>query len=94
MELSVGGFVNLGDVLSMSVKVERIRYPLACFSGEILVDGTKTAHAGEIKLAFDFYPMMDGANEMPENPGNSSISEDPKLFPTLFLRRRIEYPKL
>jgi acyl carrier protein len=52
-----------GDVLSMSVKLARVRHPLACFSGEITVDGQKTAHAGEIKLAFDFYPVMDGSSE-------------------------------
>jgi acyl carrier protein len=53
-----------GDILSMSVKVERVRHPLACFSGEILVNGQKTAHASEIKLAFDFFPSMDGATEL------------------------------
>lgn len=52
-----------GDVLSMSVKVERVRHPLACFSGEILVNGQKTASAGEIKLAFDFFPLMDGSSD-------------------------------
>lgn len=49
-----------GDILSMSVKLERIRHPLACFSGEINVVGQKTAHAGEIKLAFDYYPFNTG----------------------------------
>jgi acyl carrier protein len=49
-----------GDVLSMSVKLARVRHPLACFSGGITVDGQKTAQAGEIKLAFDFYPVIDG----------------------------------
>ncbi|NDH17749.1 MAG: hypothetical protein EBY48_11885, partial [Opitutae bacterium] len=52
-----------GDILSMSVKLERIRHPLACFSGEINVGGQKTAHAGEIKLAFDYYPVLDGSSE-------------------------------
>jgi 3-hydroxyacyl-[acyl-carrier-protein] dehydratase len=52
-----------GDVLSMSVKVSRIRHPLACFSGEILVNGQKTAQAAEIKLAFDFYPVVDGGTD-------------------------------
>ena len=52
-----------GDILSMSVKLERIRHPLACFSGEINVAGQKTAHAGEIKLAFDYYPVLDGSSE-------------------------------
>ena len=46
-----------GDMLSMSVKVERVRHPLACFSGEILVNGQKTASAGEIKLAFDYFSI-------------------------------------
>lgn len=60
-----------GDVLSMSVKVERVRHPLACFSGEILVNGQKTASAGEIKLAFDFFPLMDGSSD--ENPVKESM---------------------
>ena len=60
-----------GDVLSMSVKVERVRHPLACFSGEILVNGQKTASAGEIKLAFDFFPLMDGSSD--ENPVEESM---------------------
>ena len=60
-----------GDVLSMSVKVERVRHPLACFSGEILVNGQKTASAREIKLAFDFFPLMDGSSD--ENPVEESM---------------------
>jgi len=48
-----------GDTLAMSVKLERIRHPLASFSGEITVEGEKTAHAGEIKLAFDYFPVVD-----------------------------------
>jgi len=52
-----------GDVLSMAIRVEHIRHPLACFSGEIFVDGQKSASAQEIKLAFDFYPLVDGSNE-------------------------------
>lgn len=52
-----------GDILSMSVNLEKVRHPLACFSGEINVGGEKTAHAGEIKLAFDFYPVVDGSIE-------------------------------
>ena len=63
-----------GDILSMSVKVERVRHPLACFSGEILVNGQKTAHAGEIKLAFDFFPLMDGATEQNPVVENSTVS--------------------
>lgn len=68
-----------GDVLSMSVKVERVRHPLACFSGEILVNGQKTAHAGEIKLAFDFYPLMDGSSENIENNQDSLANGVSKL---------------
>jgi acyl carrier protein len=60
-----------GDILSMSVKLERIRHPLACFSGEINVVGQKTAHAGEIKLAFDYYPVLDGSSE--ENAQQGAI---------------------
>ena len=47
-----------GDKLTMTVKVSRIRHPLACFSGEILVGDQKTATADEIKLAFDYYPVF------------------------------------
>ena len=50
-------------MLSMSVKVERVRHPLACFSGEILVNGQKTASAGEINWLFDYFPLMDGSSE-------------------------------
>lgn len=50
-----------GDTLSMSVNLEKVRHPLACFSGEINVEGEKTAHAGEIKLAFDYFPVIDGS---------------------------------
>ena len=38
----------------------RVRHPLACFSGEINVGGEKTATAEEIKLAFDYFPVVDG----------------------------------
>ena len=47
-----------GDKLTMTVKVARMRHPLACFSGEISVGGQKTATADEIKLAFDYYPVF------------------------------------
>jgi len=52
-----------GDVLKMKVKVSRIRHPLACFQGEILVENERTAHAEEVKLAFDYYPVFDSAVE-------------------------------
>ena len=52
-----------GDKLTMKVKVSRIRHPLACFQGEILVENDRTAHAEEIKLAFDYYPVFDSALE-------------------------------
>jgi len=63
-----------GDVLSMSVKVSRIRHPLACFSGEILVNGQKTAQAAEIKLAFDFYPVVDGGTDEREINTDSELN--------------------
>lgn len=49
-----------GDKLSMKIRVSRVRHPLACFSGEINVSGEKTATAEEIKLAFDYFPVVDG----------------------------------
>ena len=49
-----------GDKLSMKIRVSRVRHPLACFSGEINVGGEKTATAEEIKLAFDYFPVVDG----------------------------------
>ena len=47
----------------MKVKVSRIRHPLACFKGEINVEGERTAHAEEIKLAFDYFPIIDSEKE-------------------------------
>ena len=52
-----------GDVLNMKVKLTRIRHPLACFQGEILVNEDRTAHAEEIKLAFDYFPTLDSQVE-------------------------------
>jgi acyl carrier protein len=52
-----------GDKLSMKIRVSRVRHPLACFSGEINVGGEKTATAEEIKLAFDYFPVVDGQAE-------------------------------
>ena len=52
-----------GDKLTMKVKVSRIRHPLACFKGEINVEGERTAHAEEIKLAFDYFPIIDSEKE-------------------------------
>ena len=49
-----------GDILEMQVKVNRVRHPLASFQGEINVEGQKTATAEEIKLAFDYYPVIEG----------------------------------
>jgi acyl carrier protein len=51
-----------GDLLSLKVKVSRIRHPLACFKGEINVGDERTSHAEEIKLAFDYYPVIDAQN--------------------------------
>jgi len=61
-----------GDVLSMAIRVDRVRHPLACFSGEIVVGGQKASQADEIKLAFDFYPVVDGSADVPEQ--NDSFS--------------------
>ena len=62
----------------MTVKVDRVRHPLACFSGEIEVNNQKTAHASEIKLAFDFFPILDGGAEAsPHNQNNSPTN--PKI---------------
>jgi 3-hydroxyacyl-[acyl-carrier-protein] dehydratase len=58
-----------GDKLSMKIRVSRVRHPLACFSGEINVGGEKTATAQEIKLAFDYFPVMDGQKQ--ESSGSS-----------------------
>ncbi len=69
-----------GDVLSMTIKVERVRHPLACFSGEILVGGQKTAHAGEIKLAFDFFPLIDGSIGNTQKSDSVSESDSSKLI--------------
>ena len=49
-----------GDVLEMQIKVNRVRHPLASFQGEITVEGQKTATAEEVKLAFDYYPVIEG----------------------------------
>ena len=47
----------------MKVKLTRTRHPLACFQGEILVNEDRTAHAEEIKLAFDYFPTLDSQVE-------------------------------
>jgi hypothetical protein len=63
----------------MKVKVSRIRHPLACFQGEITVDGQRTAHAEEIKLAFDYFPVIDDQNTNPaRKSGNTNISNGMK----------------
>lgn len=67
-----------GDTLSLTAKVERIRYPLACFSGQITVNNQKTALADEIKLAFDFFPVVDGVSD---NASTDLNSEIPSLRP-------------
>ena len=66
-----------GDLLKMKETVSRVRHPLACFKGEILVEGEKTAVAEEIKLAFDYYPVIDGqvsTTAVTEKNGNGSHS--------------------
>ena len=62
-----------GDTLEMQVKVNRIRHPLASFQGEIMVEGQKTSTAEEVKLAFDYYPLIDGeVSTTAEMRGNHS----------------------
>ena len=63
-----------GDLLKMKVKVSRIRHPLACFQGEITVEGEKTASAEEVKLAFDYFPVIDGQKESSAFQKSSSTS--------------------
>ena len=61
-----------GDLLKMKVKVSRIRHPLACFQGEISVNEEKTSSAEEIKLAFDYYPVIDGQSSIQAKKSSSS----------------------
>ena len=56
-----------GDVLSLKVKVSRIRHPLACFKGEINVGEERTSHASQIQLAFDYYPVIDAQESSKES---------------------------
>jgi 3-hydroxyacyl-[acyl-carrier-protein] dehydratase len=66
-----------GDKLTMKVQVSRIRHPLACFKGEINVEGERTAHAEEIKLAFDYFPVIDAIeDESIQNVDASRISSN------------------
>ncbi len=67
-----------GDILSMKVKVSRIRHPLACFSGEINVEDERTSHAEEIKLAFDYYPVIDAqdSSNVPESAVQGDFSAE------------------
>ena len=76
-----------GDILEMQVKVNRIRHPLASFQGEITVDGQKTSTAEEVKLAFDYYPVIDGEvsitaniSEPSSGNGNGSHPERSKVL--------------
>jgi 3-hydroxyacyl-[acyl-carrier-protein] dehydratase len=62
-----------GDVLEMQVKVNRVRHPLASFQGEINVEGQKTSTAEEIKLAFDYYPVIEGQSSMTTVAGGASM---------------------
>ena len=68
-----------GDLLKMKVKVSRIRHPLACFLGEISVEGEKTASAEEIKLAFDYYPVIDGQSEDAISHSNETVPDQAHL---------------
>ena len=52
-----------GDVLEMRVTPKRMRHPLAVFEGEIKVGEDKTASAEEIKLTYDYYPVVGGSSQ-------------------------------
>jgi acyl carrier protein len=65
-----------GDILQMKVKVTRVRHPLAAFTGDIFVGDEKTATAEQIKLAFDFFPVVDF--ETDNVAGSSSNGLTPK----------------
>ena len=43
-----------GDVLSLSVRVKRIKHPIAVFEGRIAVNGEQASFAEEIALTFDY----------------------------------------
>jgi acyl carrier protein len=53
-----------GDVLSLSVKVKRIKHPIAVFEGQITVNGEKASFAEEIALTFDYAaePVVDATS--------------------------------
>jgi hypothetical protein len=73
-----------GDILEMQIKVNRVRHPLASFQGDITVEGQKTATAEEVKLAFDYYPVIDGetgitANKRVSTNGNGTHSNEQDL---------------
>ena len=53
-----------GDLLSMKVKVSRIRHPLACFQGKLMWKVRKQPLPKKIKLAFDYFPVIDGQNSI------------------------------
>ncbi len=63
-----------GDLLKMKVKVSRIRHPLACFQGDITVNDEKTSSAEEIKLAFDYYPIIDAEASISKSATNGNGS--------------------
>jgi hypothetical protein len=74
-----------GDILEMQIKVNRVRHPLASFQGDITVEGQKTATAEEVKLAFDYYPVIDGetgitANKRVSTNGNGTHSNEQDRF--------------
>ena len=43
-----------GDLLSLAVRVKRIKHPVAIFEGQITVNGEKASFAEEIALTFDY----------------------------------------
>jgi acyl carrier protein len=84
-----------GDILEMQIKVNRVRHPLASFQGDITVEGQKTATAEEVKLAFDYYPVIDGetgitAKKRVSTNGNGTHSNEQDLVDKQSLTPRFE----
>lgn len=50
-----------GELLSLAVKVKRIKHPIAVFEGQITVNGDKASFAEEIALSFDYLPEVAAA---------------------------------
>ncbi len=58
-----------GDVLTLAVKVKRIKHPVAVFEGRITVNGEQASFAEEIALTFDYAaePAPEACEEVAAN---------------------------